>query len=85
MIQDNPLNLYHRFPEEIGEGGYCKVYKAVHNTTNESFAMKVASMDNLQQICTELLMQVSLEHDNIVPVEACYSWNNNIYVLFGCW
>ena len=82
LRQEDPLKLYSYHPEEIGEGGFCKVYKAVNLSTQEEVALKIASKADLQQICTDLLMQITLEHPNIVATHTCYCWQDQLYVLF---
>lgn len=39
-------------------------------------------MAELRQICTELLMQKSTPHENIVSISDCYCWNDELYVRF---
>ena len=80
LIQDDPTK-YYDFSEKIGEGGCCKVYKAINKESGSTFAMKIATEDEMREICTELLMQVALEHENIVSIDSCYNWDRNVYVL----
>ena len=46
----------------------------------EDVAIKVTNMSELQQICTELVMQKGVPHPNIVAIDCCYSWEDNLYV-----
>lgn len=80
LMNEDPHKLYTISSEEIGEGGFSKVYKAVNETTKEEFAMKVASINDIRQVCTELLMQVALAHPNIVTIDRCYSYEDDVYV-----
>lgn len=79
-MNEDPRKLYTISSEEIGEGGFSKVYKAMNETTKEEFAIKVASMNEIRQVCTELLMQVALAHPNIVTIDNCYSYEDDVYV-----
>ena len=58
------------------------VYHSQHKETLKDVAIKVTSMTELEQICTELVLQKSTVHPNIVSIDTCYSWENNLYVCF---
>ncbi|KNB46496.1 P21-activated protein kinase [Blastocystis sp. subtype 4] len=69
IIRDDPMKYYSEVSTQIGEGGFSKVYRARSKETNEEVAVKVTGMAELRQICTELLMQKSTPHENIIVME----------------
>lgn len=81
IIRDDPMKYYSEVSSPIGEGGFSKVYCARSNETNEKVAIKVTGMSELRQICTELIMQKSTPHENIVSISNCYSWNDELYIV----
>lgn len=53
FIQDGEINdkkeLY-TFFELLGEGAFCKVYKAIYKPTQETLAVKVSNIHNLNLV-----------------------------------
>ena len=78
-IQNNLIHLspeghpvfYKRY-EELGHGGFAKVFRAVNSTTGEEVAIKITSKERLkkpkaeQKHKTEVAIQMSLDHPNVV-------------------
>ena len=55
----------------LGEGAFCRVYRAVDKETNEEIAVKVIKRKNLHKESVELLKQEaellqSMDHKNII-------------------
>lgn len=58
-------------------------YHAYSKETGKDVAIKVTSIDELHQICTELIMQKSTLHKNIVAINDCYNWDGELFVRLG--
>ena len=74
------MNYYTSITDCVGEGGFSTVYHCQKKENMEDVAIKVTNMSELQQICTELVMQKGISHPNIVAIDSCYSWEDNLYV-----
>lgn len=74
------MSFYTSITDCVGEGGFSTVYHCQKKETMEDVAIKVTNMSELQQICTELVMQKGIPHPNIVAIDCCYSWEDNLYV-----
>ena len=63
--------IYKRY-EELGHGGFAKVYRAVNRNTGEEVAIKITSKDRLwkpkamKKHKFEVEIQKSLHHPNVV-------------------
>ena len=67
-------------------GSYAKVYKAVHELTNETVAVKVfrkAKMtpQDIKNVQSEVEIQKKLFHSNIARVYEFYETEKKIYVF----
>ena len=74
------MNYYTSTTDRVGEGGFSTVYHCQKKDTLEDVAIKVTHVSELRQICTELVMQKSIPHPNIVTIDCCYSWEDKLYV-----
>ncbi|OHT05798.1 Serine/threonine-protein kinase PLK1 [Tritrichomonas foetus] len=71
-LASGEIPIIYKRGEELGHGGFAKVFKAVNRSTGEEVAIKVTSRDRLkkpkaeQKHKTEVAIQMSLDHPNIV-------------------
>ena len=45
VVHSQALNEYYEIQEKLGEGSFCKVYRALYIPTNEIIAVKVSTID----------------------------------------
>lgn len=81
ILQEDPMDTYLIIDDKIGEGGYCIVYQVTDKQTQKEYAMKVAIQYDIEQACTELYMQITLHHPNIISFHSCYCWEHKLYVF----
>lgn len=73
--------------EELGRGGFATVYRVVNESTNESFALKATSRQLLnkpkvlQKHRSEVAIQRSLNHPNIVKLYDFFEDTSNTYMV----
>ncbi|KAK8853839.1 hypothetical protein M9Y10_016382 [Tritrichomonas musculus] len=71
-IRPGELPIVYKRCEELGHGGFAKVFRAVNKNTGEEVAIKVTSREKLkkpkaeQKHKSEVAIQMSLHHPNIV-------------------
>jgi polo-like kinase 1 len=77
----------YRRHEELGRGGFAAVYRVTDEATGESFALKaisrerVAKPKSLEKLKTEISIQRSLNHPNIVKSYDNFEDANNYYII----
>jgi polo-like kinase 1 len=85
--RDGSSNLVYRKHEEIGRGGFASVYRFTDEATGESFALKaisrerVAKPKSLEKLKTEISIQRSLSHPNIVKSYDNFEDADNYYII----
>jgi len=85
-IDGKAINTY-SIIEEIGHGGFSKVFKAVCDETKLLYAIKVTSLDefskdNIQSLYNkEISILSNLNHPNIIKLFDSFSDNYNNYIL----
>jgi calcium-dependent protein kinase len=70
--------------EYLGEGGYGKVYKVRHLSTNQVRAMKIIKKKNPideKKILKEISLLKGLNHPNILKVYEFFTYENNIFII----
>ena len=75
--------------EEIGHGGFATVYRVTHKSTNKVYAMKVISKEHanskgrsaMEKLKSEMKIQKSLNHPNIVRSKLSFSDESNFYIV----
>lgn len=56
-------------------------YKATNMNTEEVVAVKVVSLSELLNIRTELALQKTCHHPNIVYVGDCFNWQDKLWIV----
>jgi protein serine kinase H len=81
-MNEGPLESYF-LVEELGRGTFSTVYKAVHRTTLESFAIKCIEIeeDRKQAIAREVSILSRLHHKNIVTLFEVHLHGNMIFLV----
>jgi polo-like kinase 1 len=78
--------IYNRH-EELGRGGFAVVYRVTNDATGEAFALKaisrerVAKPKTLEKLKTEITIQRSLNHPNVLRSFDSFDDANNHYII----
>lgn len=70
--------------EKIGKGAFSKVYKAVHESTDDIVAIKVIPKGKLNKKLLKFMEELrskDLDHDNVIKLIDIYITNNSIYMI----
>lgn len=70
---------------ELGQGSYGKVIKAKNKHTNAVRAIKIipkAKVKNHERFATEINIQKTLDHPNIIKLYETYEDERNVYLVF---
>ena len=72
--------------EEIGKGGYSKVYLIEHKITKRRYALKAAARwkkdkDRTERTMTEIRVLKKLKHPNIIRIKGHFSDDETIYIV----
>ena len=78
------LNDYQKI-SQIGKGSFSVVFKALNNKTNEYVAIKVISVEFMnnfsERLTDELNIIKKLDNENILKFKEIYKSKNNIYII----
>lgn len=84
--KDGTSNTYKRH-EELGRGGFGAVYRVTEQSTGKEYALKaisrerVAKPKSLEKLKSEITIQRSLDHPNIVKSYDSFEDSSNYYIL----
>lgn len=73
--------------EELGRGGFATVYRVVEQSSGKEYAMKVVSKERItkpkaiEKMKSEIAIQASLNHPNIVRSYAAFEDASNHYIV----
>jgi len=71
--------------EEIGAGGYAKVYRGRVIATGELVAIKIVKLDylalNFEDVRKEISIAKSLRHPDICPVLRAFNVDQDLYIV----
>jgi serine/threonine-protein kinase ULK/ATG1 len=73
--------------DQIGKGFSAKVYKGIHEETQETVAIKVIDLKSLKDRVGVTMLQSEIEvlkdlsHPNILKLHNVYSTVNNCYIV----
>lgn len=73
--------------EELGHGGFATVYRVIESSTNQEYALKVVSKErvskpkSLEKMKSEISIQSSLHHPNIVQSFLSFEDSLNYYII----
>ena len=78
--EEDPLEVYVKIDQRLGEGASGTVYKGTDSVTGERIALKVAPASDLKNLKNELALQRMCHHENIVSIRDCYLWKDKLWV-----
>ena len=85
--EDGTKNVFIR-NEEIGHGTFAIVYRVTHQSTNNTYAMKVISKEAyskskkaLEKLKNEIEIQNFVDHPNVVRSDYSFSDEYNYYLV----
>lgn len=86
MVVKKDITDDYIFGEQIGQGGYGKVYKAVHKVTGALRAVKklkkkLLDQNNMKYILSEFEALKKLDHPNLVKLIDHYEDRDNLYLV----
>eukprot|EP00005_Dracoamoeba_jomungandri_P006220 CAMPEP_0174256610 /NCGR_PEP_ID=MMETSP0439-20130205/5832_1 /TAXON_ID=0 /ORGANISM="Stereomyxa ramosa, Strain Chinc5" /LENGTH=316 /DNA_ID=CAMNT_0015339309 /DNA_START=11 /DNA_END=961 /DNA_ORIENTATION=- len=78
------INATYDLGDVIGEGSFSVVKKATHRETNQEFAVKIMSKEDVGEVhqgelLKEMEILTSVSHPNIIELKACYDTGEEIY------
>ncbi len=71
----------------LGKGGFARCHEITNQKTQRKFAAKIISKNNLkknkhkQKLYSEIKIQLSLKHPNIVQLEHVFEDSKHVYIL----
>lgn len=80
-------NVIYKRHEELGRGGFAAVYRVTNQSTCEDFALKAISRErvskpkSMEKIKSEISIQKSLNHPNILRSYDSFSDSLNYYII----
>jgi len=86
QVSNGKTTMYKR-QEELGRGGFATVYRAVEQSTGESYALKVVPKERItkpkaiEKMKSEISIQGSLNHPNILKSYASFEDSTNYYIV----
>ncbi|OHT07499.1 CAMK family protein kinase [Tritrichomonas foetus] len=84
--EDGSKDTYIRH-EELGRGGFAAVYRVTHKESGRDFALKAIARDryvkpkSLEKLKSEIMIQKSLDHPNILKSYKNFSDSCNYYII----
>ncbi len=81
------INIYYKYPDEIGKGGFSKCYKCKKKGDNTVYAVKeiskflISKQRAKERLKEEIEIHQSLNHDNIVKYKTRFEDDYNIYMV----
>ncbi|OHT06860.1 CAMK family protein kinase [Tritrichomonas foetus] len=84
--EDGTTSIFRRH-EELGRGGFAAVYRVTETNTGKDFALKAISRDrvakpkSLEKLKSEISIQRSLDHPNILKSFDSFEDSSNYYIL----
>ena len=84
--EDGTTRIYKRH-EELGRGGFATVYRVTEQTTGKDYALKAIARDrvakpkSLEKLKSEISIQRSLDHPNILKSYDSFEDSSNYYIL----
>jgi len=76
----DPKKIYKR-TKKLGEGASGVVYAAHHRKTKKRVAIKITSIRELDQLKTEISMQVMSRHPNVVSYMDTYATADSLWMI----
>ena len=84
---NNRVNIHDTYAirEKLGEGAFAIVKKAIHRTTNETYAIKIVNRSSLNKdieaaLKDEIMILRNLEHEHIMKLENVVVSINHYYL-----
>ncbi|OHS96120.1 Serine/threonine-protein kinase PLK1 [Tritrichomonas foetus] len=85
--KENGTTIVYKKHEELGRGGFAVVYRVTNYYTNEEFALKAIPKDRvskpktLEKLKSEIAIQKSLNHPNVVRSYDSFDDTLNYYII----